>query len=62
MQHYLTTRVQELGYDMRDKNMDGYFNFDAKKKLYTILWAVEKELEDAPRFQGEQEWLKENGR
>ena len=62
MQDYLTTRVQELGFDMRDKHMDGYFNFGAKKKLYTILWAVEKELKDAPSFYGEEEWLKENGR
>jgi len=62
MQDYLTTRVQELGFDMRDKYMDGFFQFGAKKKLYNILWAVEKELKDAPSFHGEEEWLKENGR
>jgi len=62
MQDYLTTRVQELGYDMRDNHMDGFFQFGAKKKLYNILWAVEKELKDAPSFYGEEEWLKENGR
>lgn len=55
-------RIHNISFDMRDKYMDGFFQFDAKKKLYNILWAVEKELKDAPSFYGEEEWLKENGR
>lgn len=55
-------RVESLGFDMRDKYMDGFFQFGAKQNLYKILWAVEKELKDAPSFYGEEEWLKENGR
>ena len=55
-------RVESLGFDMHDNHMDGFFQFGAKKKLYNILWAVEKELKDAPSFYGEEEWLKENGR
>jgi hypothetical protein len=55
-------RVQSLGFDMRDNHMDGFFQFNAKRKLYEILWEVEKQLKDSPTFYGEQEWLKENGR
>ena len=55
-------RIQSLGFDMRDPHMDGFFQFGAKQKLYSILWAVERELNGAPSFHGEEEWLKENGR
>jgi hypothetical protein len=55
-------RVESLGFDMRDNHMDGFFQFGAKQNLYKILWAVEKELKDAPSFYSEEEWLKENGR
>jgi len=55
-------RVQSLGFDMRDKYMDGYTQFGAKQKLYQILWEVEKQLKDSPTFYGEEEWLKENVR
>ena len=55
-------RIRDLGFDMRDKYMDGFFQFGAKQKLYKILWAVQKQLENAPTFYGEEEWLKENGR
>ena len=55
-------RIQELGFDMRDKYMDGFFQFGAKKQLYKILWEVQKQLEDSPKFYCEEEWLKENGR
>jgi len=55
-------RIQELGFDMRDNHMDGFFQFGAKQKLYKILWAAQKQLENSPKFYGEEEWLKENGR
>jgi hypothetical protein len=55
-------RVRSLGFDMRDKYMDGYFQFGAKQKLYEILWETEKQLNNSPTFVGEEEWLKENGR
>lgn len=55
-------QIQELGFDMRDNHMDGFFQFGAKQKLYKILWAAQKQLENSPKFYGEEEWLKENGR
>lgn len=51
-------RIQSLGFDMRDKYMDGYFQFGAKQKLYEILWEVQKQLKDSPTFVGEEEWIK----
>jgi len=55
-------QIQELGFDMHDNHMDGFFQFGAKQKLYKILWAAQKQLENSPKFYGEEEWLKENGR
>jgi hypothetical protein len=55
-------RIESLGFDMRDNHMDGFFQFGAKQKLYQILWEAEKQLKNSPKFYGEEEWLKENGR
>lgn len=52
-------RIQSLGFDMRDNHMDGFFQFGAKKKLYQILWETQKQLENAPTFVGEEEWISE---
>lgn len=62
MRDAIVDRIQSIGFDMRDKYMDGFFQFDAKKKLYQILWEVEKQLKDAPEFYGEEEWMKDHGR
>ena len=62
MNNSIIDRIQELGFDMRDKYMDGFFQFGAKQKLYKILWETQKQLENSPKFYGEEEWLKENGR
>ncbi len=55
-------RIRDLGFDMRDNHMDGFFQFGAKQQLYNILWETQKQLENSPKFYGEEEWLKENGR
>lgn len=55
-------RIRMLGIDVRDPQMDGYFNFAAKQKLYKILWEAEKELAMCQSFVGEDEWLEEQGR
>ena len=55
-------RIRDLGFDMRDTYMDGFFQFGAKQQLYKILWETQKQLEDSPKFYGEEEWLKQNGR
>ncbi len=36
-------RIRDLGFDMRDKYMDGFFQFHAKQELYKILWEVQKQ-------------------
>ena len=55
-------RIRDLGFDMRDNYMDGFFQFGAKQQLYKILWETQKQLEDSPKFYGEEEWLKQNSR
>ena len=60
MRNGAVEQIQSLGFDMRDKYMDGFFQFGAKQKLYQILWEVEKQLQDSPTFYGEEEWVKEN--
>jgi hypothetical protein len=62
MSLYLVDKIRDIGFDMRDNYMDGFTQFGAKKKLYQILWETQKQLENAPTFVGEEEWLKENGR
>ena len=52
--------IRELGFEMRDKYMDGYTQFGAKQRLFKILWEVEKQLKDAPTFVGEEDWVKEH--
>jgi hypothetical protein len=40
-------------------NNDGFTQFEAKKKLYQILWEARRQLEKSPQFVGESEWLSE---
>ena len=51
--------IERLKYDMNDPRMTGYFNFEAKKKLLSIMWKCQDALKDSPTFVGEDEWLKE---
>ena len=44
---------------MNDDRMDGFNKFGAKQKLYKIKWTVENALKDAPTFDGEKDWIKE---
>ena len=53
------TQVQDLGWYVRDMHNDGFTQFEAKKKLYQILWEAQHQLEKAPQFFGETEWLQE---
>ena len=52
--------IQEMGSYIRDPHMDGFSQFNKKQQLYKILWAAQKQLENAPKFYGEEEWLKEH--
>jgi hypothetical protein len=53
------TQVQDLGWYIRDMNNDGFTQFEAKKKLYQILWEAQRQLKKSPQFVGESEWLNE---
>ncbi len=52
--------IQKLGYAAYDPRMDGYVQFEKKKQLYKILWAVEEQLSRCSTFYGEEEWLQEH--
>lgn len=53
------TQVQDLGWYACDMYNDGFTQFEAKKKLYLILWETQRQLEKCPQFFGETEWLSE---
>jgi len=53
------TQIHDLGWCACDMNNDGFTQFEAKKKLYQILWEARRQLEKAPQFVGESEWLSE---
>jgi hypothetical protein len=42
---------------VRDSNMDGYTQFNAKQKLYKILWEAEKQINLSPNFLDEDKWI-----
>ena len=56
----LVNEIEELGHYMRDRRMDGFSQFDAKQKIYEVMWECEKQLKDSPTFSIEEEWLNEN--
>ena len=55
-------RIEGMGMYIRDPHMDGFTQWGKKQQLYKILWEVEKQLNNSPKFYGEVEWLEENGR
>ena len=52
--------IQKIGYNASDPRMDGYYQFGQKKKLYQILWEVERQLKKCSEFHGEDAWLEEH--
>ncbi len=55
-------QIENFGHYIRDNHFDGFTQFEAKKNLYKILWETQKQLNMCPKFVGEPEWLKENGK
>ena len=53
-------KVWKMSEYIRDPNMDGFTQFNQKKKLYELLWTVERELARCQHFYGEDEWMNEN--
>jgi len=51
--------IQRLGMNSRDPRMDGFNCWGNKQRLYEILWETQRQLELAPHFSVEDEWLLE---
>lgn len=62
MNRTIVEQIMHMGEYVRDPHMDGFTQFDIKKQLYKILWEAQQQLDGAPTFYDEEEWLKENGR
>ena len=45
---------------MHAQNIDGFYGFGCKQKIYLVLWAAQKALVGAPSYAGEEEWLEQN--
>lgn len=54
--------VQRAGYDLSDMNLDGFTQFEVKKELYQIKWAIDQVLQKSPSFCGEEQWLEEQSK
>jgi hypothetical protein len=42
-----------------DPYVTGWVNWPCKQDLYRVKFAVDRMLEDSPKFSGEDEWLQE---
>jgi len=62
MNKSILEHIEDMGWYMRDPNMDGFTQWGKKQQLYKILWAAQKQLENSPTYHGEEEWVKEHGR
>jgi hypothetical protein len=49
--------IHKAEYDLRDNMLDGFSQFEIKKKLYKIKWELDLVLEKSTKFYGEEEWL-----
>lgn len=55
----IKNQIQKMGFEMCSPYNDGFTTFEIKKKLYEIKWEVDRFLEKAPTYVGEEEWLEE---
>lgn len=60
MQKSAEEQIEYWHFYVTDPRMDGFSQFEMKKKIYKALWAAQRALQDAPIFVGEEEWLNEN--
>lgn len=49
--------IQRAEYDLKDYGLDGFSQFEVKKKLYIMKWELDRVLEKSVKFYGEEEWL-----
>lgn len=51
--------IRQINSALHEMNrMDGFTGFEIKKDLYQILWSAQNAVANAPKFMGEEEWLK----
>ena len=44
---------------MHDPNIDGFNGWGCKQKIYEVYFYAKEMLDKAPKYSGEDEWLKE---
>lgn len=44
---------------MHDPNIDGFNGWGCKQKIYEVYFQAKEALEKAPKYHGEEDWLKE---
>ena len=44
---------------MHDPNIDGFNGWGCKQKIYEVYFQAKEALDKAPKYTGEEEWLKE---
>jgi hypothetical protein len=49
--------IESVGWKVTDPRIDGYSQFEHKKKLYAVLWKVQDQLHKCSTFYGEDQWL-----
>jgi len=52
-------QLQQWYHVMVDPRIDGFNGWGCKKKLYEVNFELQKILENAPTYSGEEEWLEE---
>ena len=52
-------QLQQWYHVMTDPRIDGFNGWGCKQKLYQVKFELDKILENAPSYAGEDEWLEE---
>lgn len=55
----MTGQIATAYYEMKSPYNDGFTTFEIKKDLYRLKWQLDRVLESAPTFYGEDQWLEE---
>jgi|TARA_R110002153_G_C13165669_1_gene483565 hypothetical protein len=55
----IISSIRKMNIEMCSPYNDGYASFGIKQDLYMIKFFLDKIIDEAPTFVGEDEWLKE---
>ena len=53
-------QIYLAGVELHSPYNDGYVTFEIKKDLYKIKWLLDEIMADAPKYSGEEEFVKEH--